>query len=75
MLNYLSFEVYYFDADKIFAELQRKWKMITKYSFNLKKRKELGHRAITSIFENLKGFNPYIRTTKSYEILILSYIT
>ena len=42
MLNYLSFEVYYFDADKIVAELQRKWKMNTKYSFNFTKTERIG---------------------------------
>ena len=42
MLNYLPFEVYYFDADNLFAELQRKWKMITKYSFNFTKMERIG---------------------------------
>ena len=44
MLNYLSFEVDYFDIDKIFPELQRKLKMIVNYFFNfLQKWKELHH--------------------------------
>ena len=42
MLNCLSFEVYFFNAGEIFAELQRKRKMITKYSFNFTKMERIG---------------------------------
>ena len=62
MLNYLSLEVYYFNIDKIFAELQRKLKMIINRFFNfLQKWKELHHRAVITLFENFEGCKLYLK--------------